>query len=660
MIPHGGRGRFGVGVAVLICALSVHTAPALPKALASIPSPLSPRISRQAPAQRDLEVGRRLPVALSARISPRAPAQQREQQPFFSISAEIVRLNVAVFDRSGAPVADLEAGDFVVREDGVEKPVSYFAAPRDAPLEIAFLLDFSTSMLRDAPSVKEDALGFLEALSPRDCVFLLPFRTRVDAGVWGSPDSPRLRRMIEATPLGGDTALYDSVLTGLAELSPAANRDPRRAPPGAEPPAVRPGCALIGSTPGDDARPISRRRALIVLTDGNDQGSVAAYTDVLRAALEAKVPIFPVAVGAATRYRVTSRLSANRNRARRMLNLSAELEALADASGGRLLRARGMGSLREAYQELLELLRASYVIGYALPIESGDDRQGAVTYHRVEIELQRPGLSAVTRSGYYHATGVDAVTATNAVAAGLTLLEDRRVEGALHQFDLAVAASPYSWEPHYYRGVVLGTMDRLLEAHAATVRAVDLAPEEPRAHELAALTLYRAGQLADAWSHAIRAQQAGADMAPTFALLRSLSPAPADLEQRLAAPKIAVDDIDLGLLSVSRVADVVLVVNLQPTSRAIRRLLSASKSLALVPREADPDYLVRIQVRDWSRDSGEVRLDLSLHERDGDRRWRVELRRRLTLNDTPDAEALTTTLEPFVRDVEERLEQRDR
>jgi hypothetical protein len=267
--------------------------------------------------------------------------------------------------------------------------------------------------------------------------------------------------MIEATPLGGNTALYDSVLTGLAELSPASNRDPRRAPAGAEPPAARPGCALIGSTPGEDAPPISRRRALIVLTDGNDYGSDAAYADVLRAALEAKVP-------------------------------------------------------------------------------------------------------------------------------------------------------------------------------------------------------YRAGQLEDAWSHATRAQQAGADMAQTFAALRSQAPPPADLEQRLAAPKIAVDDIDLGLLPVSRVADVVLVVNLQPTSRAIRRLLSASKSLAMVPREADPDHLVRIQVRDWSRDSGEVRLNLSLHERDDDRRWRVELRRRLTLNDTHDSEALTTALEPFIRDVEERLGQRDR
>jgi hypothetical protein len=147
------------------------------------------------------------------------------QRPVFTANVEVVRLPVAVFDSNGAPVPDLGIEDFALFEDGVAQEIRLVLTPNDAPLDVAFVLDFSSSISNFADSPKDDAVAFLDALSSRDCVVVLPFRSEVGRGIWGSADDPRLRDFIEEAEFHGGTALHAAILRGLEMLQRAGERN---------------------------------------------------------------------------------------------------------------------------------------------------------------------------------------------------------------------------------------------------------------------------------------------------------------------------------------------------------------------------------------------------------------------------------------------------
>ncbi|MFQ5745157.1 MAG: VWA domain-containing protein [Acidobacteriota bacterium] len=609
---------------------------------------------------------------------PATSVQQRslDKRPVYGAEVEMVTLNVAVLDSKGVPVAGLTKEDFTLFEDGVEQQIALLLAPQDAPLDIAMGLDFSGSIGRDAPYARDVAIAFLEALSAEDCVYVLPFNTVVGPGRWGGPGDPHLRTLIEQAPQQGNTALFDAMLKGFSELRSTAEDELQVAEytafglPGGKASASGVEPAPAGQQGGNAAVPLllfqasdgcgaplsdhggrtsTRRRAMVVLTDGLDNRSVTSLAGALEATHEAGLPVFPISAGAAVQPAVGGFrpfLGGGALEAmRRARKLEAQWRELARISGGELIKGKGSSSrLDRAYNEALNLLRASYLIGYHPPsLASADTRSEELTWHELEVKLGRPKLRALTRPGYFR-SAADSKGARAAVHTGVELLESGRADLAVVEFDRALRADARHWQAHYHRAIALGLLDRWPEAQEASERAAALNPGFARVQELAWLTAYHVGDYQLGWEHAIRARQAGAEMREEFELLRQHSPAPADLKDRLDAPRI--------MLRPSEIPDLEVQAALKKVYRALQRAVADSPRLALVADVRLAEYLLVIDDEEL-RDKRPRRLKgrLELYDRSGDRVYRKSL----NLHDIDDQAALAAALEKYTADLAARL-----
>lgn len=125
-------------------------------------------------------------------------------------------------------------------------------------------------------------------------------------------------------------------------------------------------------------------------------------------------------------------------------------------------------------------------------------------------------------------------------AAARRALADRRFEQALEDLDALVRDADTYAPAHYLRGIALGSMGREREAVDAFLRATELSPGWGEAHRLAAVAALNIRDLTVAWDQAIKAHQAGADVAESFNRLLAMERAPQDLDARLAATRIYV------------------------------------------------------------------------------------------------------------------------
>lgn len=568
-----------------------------------------------------------LPAQPALAASFRQP--QGNQGAVFDSRVEMVLLRVAVFDAKRVPVPGLTKADFKVFEDGREQDIKLLLTPNETPLDIAFVMDVSGSIQQDAPSAKRDAYKFVDALSTNDCVHLVLFNERVGPDAWGPGADRQLKDMIFRAPLGGGTALYDAIVEGLAGFdtdgawdhevegysafglvagdsagrvvaaaTPVAQAGSRGAGRQAYDAASR--CFPADVAADSEAVAQARRQALVVLTDGLDLNSISTFSETVLAAWRADVPIFPIAAGGASRSLLGGIVgslagSTDVRTVARMEKLKDQLGELARITGGRFIKGSA-GKLRQAYDEVLNVLRASYVVGYAVP-PAATPATGSeqLRWHEVAVKLAPPKLRAVTRSGYYR-TQNDTETARGSVRGGVESLHAVQPELALLQFGRAAAADPSYWPAHYYRAVTLSLLGREEEAREAAQNAVTLAPEVARAQELAWLTAYASGDYATSWEHLIRARHAGLPMTEAFELLRAQGGGPADLQARLDAPRVFVEDPDVPDLEVQA--------GLNTVMRVLRRALSESAAVALVSQARRADYLVALDADKFSGPDG--------------------------------------------------------
>lgn len=345
-------------------------------------------------------------LALAAGSSTAAAQEDESQVPTFRSDVRLVLHSIAVLDSQGRPVADLSQRDFVVYEDGEPVSIELFLAPDTTPLDIALVLDSSTSLFPIAATVRRAASTFLTRLEPGDCVYVLPFADTPGPGQWGRAADPALTRRIESIFMNGGTALYDALLEGLTALA----GDPARvaaAPEAPEPPpdasdtegrlptreellagvngvsaeAARGArSADCGGSGGSSRIPGApeRRRALVLFTDGADENSTRRFDEVLETARRASIPIFPVVLG----------------RAGTDDRLHTVLETLAGSTGGMVIEGVEPMALQAAYDDVEALLRASYLVGYRGP-------ESEPRWREVEVRSRRPSYRLVHRERYY-------------------------------------------------------------------------------------------------------------------------------------------------------------------------------------------------------------------------------------------------------------------
>ena len=178
-----------------------------------------------------------------------APDSAPPQPPrvTFRSGVDVVALNVTVLDSTQRLVGDLAQHDFAVFEDGVRQDIAYFET-RDIPLDVALLIDTSISMGPSLPNVRKAAAGLVAMLRPLDRAAVFAFNDRVHKLTGFTSDSEVITRAIGETRSNGATALYNAIYVALREFRK--------------------------SITSDDT---VRRRAIVVLSDGEDTASVLSF-----------------------------------------------------------------------------------------------------------------------------------------------------------------------------------------------------------------------------------------------------------------------------------------------------------------------------------------------------------------------------------------------
>lgn len=531
-------------------------------------------------------------------VAATVPAQEG-QTPVFGSTVSITRVKVAVLDDDERAVSGLGADDFRVLDDGEEREIRLVLDPEQAPLDLGMVLDYSTSVADTWPDARERVHAFLDALAADDCVYLLPFNSRVGPGVRDSPRDETMRLLVERFPMYGATRLYDAVFAAYSAL---------------DDPASAAGTSLAARLPGAcgaRGRVVQRRPALLVLTDGADDGSGRSYRDVLMQAWRSDVPVFPVAVGTAALSGVDldgyRNLGAPRSAVRQIETTQRQLAELARVSGGRMVTQR---EIRDGYAEVLSLLRGYYVIGYRTPEPR---RRG---WHDVEVRLAEPhGRRVIVQPGYY-GEEVDPRPVQGALDAGSEALRGRDFPSALRWFDIAAGFGIDMGTPDLGAGLAHEALGQFRLARDAYDRSLGRYPGLAAAHLYLARVSLRLADLQAAWDHAVRAKAGGEDADELLERLRLRDPDPPDLERLRARPVLFLVPTPEPGLEAQLDLDVLF--------RGLGRLVDARPELMLTRRAAAASYLLTLRV-DHAGD-GTFRGDLELWDRQGQRLESEDLR----------------------------------
>jgi len=280
-------------------------------------------------------------------------------RPIFRVGVDIVSLNVTVTDAARRYVGDLNRDDFVVLEEGAPQNVVFFRKT-DVPLALALLLDTSASMEQALATAQEAAIGFARQLGPADVAMLIDFDSKVQVLAHFTSDRRELEEAVRRTMAGGSTSLYNAVYVALKELSRIKLEDEQQG---------------------------LRRRAIVLLSDGEDTSSLVSFDELLDLASRSDTMIYTIGLG-----------SADSSGRRTFQDAQFVLRRLAQQTGGRAFFPQAAKDLAGVYGEIRDELSSQYLLAY----ESGSQKNGQ--WRRVNVRVNRPNVTVRARQGYYAAS----------------------------------------------------------------------------------------------------------------------------------------------------------------------------------------------------------------------------------------------------------------
>lgn len=475
---------------------------------------------------------------------------QGQEQPIFRADADLAVVRVVVLN-DGKPALGLQAEDFRVVEDGIERPISVFIPPVWEPMELVLAFDSSGSM--NAWPAKEAATVLLDSLHPGSCVLLLPFQESIQQGIWAHPRDPRLRQRIADLEFAHNEAIYDALLASFVLMRGRSRPDVaaqsgalgQNLLGGSELMRFRGAPGLAGLLTGLEAIPDPEgecmpqcdpwspalvrsrsRQAIVVVTDGQDFSSHSDLDDVLLVAWGSSLPVFVLAAEA----RSSSGGFGSMGRPSHYGTMR-KLNQLIEYTGGAMFRATRGGDQQEVWNELQRLiagLRSQYVLGY---VPSPRDGEGISARDRREITVRVRGGDHEVLAPDHIVRGM--VATENAVQelihGGFQQIAAGRMKAALGTLDAAMSAAPGQaftqlGTINYGRGIALSRLGQpaaaLQELRLAAERTAWLPDLEARQAEL----LLELGDFDEAWRHALRGRAQGSDVNALIERLQELAP----------------------------------------------------------------------------------------------------------------------------------------
>jgi len=297
------------------------------------------------------------------------------------VETDVTNLPFTANDKNNRFITTLEQSDIRVLEDGVAQQLFTFQRETDRPLSIAFLIDVSQSEERTLPDEKRAARSFIETIiqSKKDQAAIIPFTGSAFLEQGLTRDVFAIYRALERVEVAQPAYLGSGrPLTGITS-GPGMKRPP---PEGST--AIWEAIALTASEVLAKS-PVQRRRAIILLTDGQDTTSRLKASEAINAALDAETIIYAIGIGD-SKYEGVDR------------NV---LRGIAERTGGRAFFPKKDVDFKAVFTEIEQELRTQYLIAYS---STNKNRNGAYRQIRIEVTnpaLQREQLKLRYRPGYF-------------------------------------------------------------------------------------------------------------------------------------------------------------------------------------------------------------------------------------------------------------------
>src|SRR5262245_14003391 len=284
------------------------------------------------------------------------PADPQTKNQIFKSAVDIVSLNVTVVDSQNHYITDVGEGEFSVFEDGAKQELIFFNRS-SLPIALSLLIDTSASMENRLSIAQEAAIGFARRLRPQDLAQVVDFDSRVEIAQDFTNKSADLEKAIRATTAGGSTSLHNAIYISLKEL------------------------AKIKPKSEDDVR----RRAIVVLSDGEDTSSLVSYEEVLDLAKRSETAIYTIGLQ-----------PKDAPQSKGFREAEFVLRQFAQETGGRAFFPSKAEELKDVYGQIADELSSQYSMGYA---SKNMRRDGA--WRRIVVQVARPSTIARTKRGYY-------------------------------------------------------------------------------------------------------------------------------------------------------------------------------------------------------------------------------------------------------------------
>lgn len=285
-------------------------------------------------------------------------AHSRQSQDTLKVTVDLVNVQFSVTDRHGRFVPRLTAQDFKVEEDGRRQEIRNFARENELPLTLALLIDTSPSVRPVFDEEKLTAASFLESiLREKDLALVIGFDQSVTLLQDYTENLKLLKRAIEELEIGGGTSIYDAVyLASKEKLSDEAGR-----------------------------------KAIILISDGEDTTSKTKLTEALVAAHHSNAVIYAISNAASGgffgRGRPLGGFGGGDMRT---------LRRFSEETGGSTFVVSNENSFAKIFDQIAQELRSQYSLGY---VSLNTARDGK--YRQIKVTARQSGYIVKSRKGYY-------------------------------------------------------------------------------------------------------------------------------------------------------------------------------------------------------------------------------------------------------------------
>ena len=314
------------------------------------------------------------PRALPAQAPPND--QNEASVGTLKVQVDVVNVFFNVKDKKGLLIPNLTKDDFEISEDGKPQTVKYFAAETDQPLTLGILIDTSPSQTRVLPMEQEVGAAFLnQVLRKKDLAFVISFDADVNLLQDFTNDPRELRVALNRTKIGGG-----SPQGGISSI-PGIGQGPV--------PAGHDACCTdlydaVYLAAKDRLSAEVGRKAMIILTDGEDEGSKVKPREAVEAAQKADSMVYVLLIADRGFHGMYQGFGAG------------EMKKLAEETGGRVIEVGNkFDKLEEAFDQISAELRSQYNIGYT-PTNTKHDG----SYRKIELKSKQ-GYRVQARRGYY-------------------------------------------------------------------------------------------------------------------------------------------------------------------------------------------------------------------------------------------------------------------